>query len=103
MTISVVAGTDPEEREGVVVVELPRHLADLLSLPVAVRELPHRPRACLPRGSGDSGTSWRRLLLLRRHPGASLPPPHRICRNLAAGPAGVAAGSRGQIPGTRII
>jgi uncharacterized RmlC-like cupin family protein len=43
MTIAVVAGTDPEEREGVVVVELPRHLADLLSLPVVVRELPPDP------------------------------------------------------------
>ena len=36
MTIAVVASTDPEETESVVVVELPRHLADLLSLPVAV-------------------------------------------------------------------
>ena len=52
MTIAVVAGRDPEEREGVVVVELPRHLADLLSLPVAVRELPQDPAPRLPRGSG---------------------------------------------------
>jgi uncharacterized RmlC-like cupin family protein len=36
MTIAVAASTDPEETESVVVVELPRHLADLLSLPVAV-------------------------------------------------------------------
>jgi uncharacterized RmlC-like cupin family protein len=40
MTIAVVASTDPEERESVVVVELPRHLADLLSLPVAVASVP---------------------------------------------------------------
>ena len=40
MTIAVVAGTDPEERESVVVVELPRHLADVLSLPVAVESTP---------------------------------------------------------------
>jgi uncharacterized RmlC-like cupin family protein len=38
MSIAVVARTDPEEQESVVVVELPRHLADLLSLPVAVQE-----------------------------------------------------------------
>jgi uncharacterized RmlC-like cupin family protein len=38
MTIAVTASTDPEEREDVVVVELPRHLADVLSFPVAVRE-----------------------------------------------------------------
>ncbi|HEV3382899.1 MAG TPA: cupin domain-containing protein [Trebonia sp.] len=38
MTIAVTASTDPEEREDVVVVELPRHLADVLSLPVAVRK-----------------------------------------------------------------
>lgn len=40
MTISVVASTDPEEGESVVVVELPRHLADLLSLPVSVASTP---------------------------------------------------------------
>lgn len=33
--IAVVARTDPEEQESVVVMELPRHLASLLSLPVA--------------------------------------------------------------------
>jgi uncharacterized RmlC-like cupin family protein len=38
MTIAVVARTDPQEQESVVVVELPRHLADLLSLPIAVQE-----------------------------------------------------------------
>ena len=38
MTIAVVARTDPQEQESVVVLELPRHLADLLSLPVAVQE-----------------------------------------------------------------
>jgi len=38
MSVSVVARTDPEEQESVVVVELPRHLADLLSLPVAIQE-----------------------------------------------------------------
>jgi uncharacterized RmlC-like cupin family protein len=38
MTIAVVARTDPQEQESVVVVELPRHLAELLSLPVAVQE-----------------------------------------------------------------
>jgi uncharacterized RmlC-like cupin family protein len=36
--IAVVARTDPEEQESLVVVDLPRHLADLLSLPVAVQE-----------------------------------------------------------------
>jgi len=38
MTIAVVARTDAQEQESVVVTELPRHLADLLSLPVAVQE-----------------------------------------------------------------
>jgi uncharacterized RmlC-like cupin family protein len=37
-SVSVVARTDPEEQESVVVIELPRHLADLLSLPVAIQE-----------------------------------------------------------------
>jgi uncharacterized RmlC-like cupin family protein len=36
--IAVVARTDPGETGGGVTVELPRHLAGLLSLPVAVRE-----------------------------------------------------------------
>jgi uncharacterized RmlC-like cupin family protein len=36
--IAVVARTDPTETESRVMVELPRHLADLLSLPVAVQE-----------------------------------------------------------------
>lgn len=40
MTISVVASTDPEKRESVVVVELPRHLAGLLSLPVSAASTP---------------------------------------------------------------
>ena len=40
MTVAVVASTDPEEKESVVVVELPRHLADLLSLPVSVASTP---------------------------------------------------------------
>jgi uncharacterized RmlC-like cupin family protein len=35
MSIAVVARTDPAEQGGAVAVELPRHLADLLSLPVA--------------------------------------------------------------------
>jgi len=38
MSIAVVARTDAQEQESVVVMELPRHLADLLSLPVAVQE-----------------------------------------------------------------
>jgi len=38
MSVSVVARTDPQEQESVVIVELPRHLADLLSLPVAIQE-----------------------------------------------------------------
>jgi uncharacterized RmlC-like cupin family protein len=38
MSVSVVARTDPEEQESVVITELPRHLADLLSLPVAIQE-----------------------------------------------------------------
>jgi uncharacterized RmlC-like cupin family protein len=38
MSVSVVARTDPEEQESVVVLELPRHLANLLSLPVAIQE-----------------------------------------------------------------
>jgi uncharacterized RmlC-like cupin family protein len=37
-SVSVVARTDPEEQQSVVVIELPRHLADLLSLPVAIQE-----------------------------------------------------------------
>ena len=36
--IAVVARTDPTDTESRVVVELPRHLADLLSLPIAVQE-----------------------------------------------------------------
>ena len=36
--IAVVARTDPAETESRVVMELPRHLADLLSLPIAVQE-----------------------------------------------------------------
>jgi uncharacterized RmlC-like cupin family protein len=36
--IAVVARTDPTETESRVMVDLPRHLADLLSLPVAVQE-----------------------------------------------------------------
>jgi uncharacterized RmlC-like cupin family protein len=36
--IAVVARTDPSETESRVVVELPRHLADLLNLPIAVQE-----------------------------------------------------------------
>jgi len=36
--IAVVARTDPAGTESRVVVELPRHLADLLNLPVAVQE-----------------------------------------------------------------
>jgi uncharacterized RmlC-like cupin family protein len=38
MSVSVVARTDPQEQESVVVMELPRHLAELLSLPVAIQE-----------------------------------------------------------------
>ena len=38
MAIAVVARTDPTETESRVAVELPRHLADLLSFPVAVQE-----------------------------------------------------------------
>ncbi|HTU76171.1 MAG TPA: cupin domain-containing protein [Trebonia sp.] len=38
MSVSVVARTDPQEQESVVIVELPRHLAHLLSLPVAIQE-----------------------------------------------------------------
>jgi uncharacterized RmlC-like cupin family protein len=37
-SVSVVARTDPEEQESMVIMELPRHLADLLSLPVAIQE-----------------------------------------------------------------
>jgi uncharacterized RmlC-like cupin family protein len=37
-SVSVVARTDPEEEESAVIMELPRHLADLLSLPVAIQE-----------------------------------------------------------------
>ena len=38
MTIAVVARTDPEEQESVVVLGLPPHLAELMSLPVAGQE-----------------------------------------------------------------
>jgi len=41
--IAVVARTDPDEQDNVVVVELPRHLASLLSLPVAVAGYPDNP------------------------------------------------------------
>jgi uncharacterized RmlC-like cupin family protein len=44
MMIAVSATAGPEEREDVVVVGLPRHLADLVSVPVAVRQhAPDRP------------------------------------------------------------
>jgi uncharacterized RmlC-like cupin family protein len=36
--IAVVARTDAQEQESVVVVDLPRHLADLASLPIAAQE-----------------------------------------------------------------
>jgi len=36
--IAVVARSDPTETESRVVVDLPRHLADLLSLPIVVQE-----------------------------------------------------------------
>lgn len=36
--VAVVARTDPDEQQNVVLVDLPRHLADLLSLPVAVQD-----------------------------------------------------------------
>ena len=36
--IAVIARADPSETERVVVVELPRHLAELLSFPIAVQE-----------------------------------------------------------------
>ena len=42
--IAVIARTDPSETERVVVVELPRHLAELLSFPIAVQELQESPR-----------------------------------------------------------
>jgi len=38
MTVAVVARTDPEEQESVVVLGLPPHLSGLLSLPVASQE-----------------------------------------------------------------
>jgi uncharacterized RmlC-like cupin family protein len=38
MSVSVVARAAPDEQESVVIVELPRHLADLLSFPVAIQE-----------------------------------------------------------------
>jgi uncharacterized RmlC-like cupin family protein len=49
--IAVIARTDPPETEGVVVVELPRHLAELLSFPVAVQDLPRTPA---PASRGDA-------------------------------------------------
>ena len=38
MSVSVVARTDPDEQESVAILELPRHLSDLLSLPIAIQE-----------------------------------------------------------------
>jgi uncharacterized RmlC-like cupin family protein len=38
MVIAVVARTDAQEQESVVVVDLPRHLADLAALPVAAQD-----------------------------------------------------------------
>jgi hypothetical protein len=49
--IAVIARTDPSETERVVVVELPRHLAELLSFPIAVQELPRIPA---PASRGDA-------------------------------------------------
>lgn len=40
MAIAVLASNDPDERERVVVVGLPRHLAGLLGLPVVVASNP---------------------------------------------------------------
>ena len=48
-SIAVVARTDPDETESRVTVELPRHLAGLLGLPIAVQDLLRLP-ARLPRG-----------------------------------------------------
>ena len=42
--IAVIARADPSETERVVVVELPRHLAELRSFPIAVQELQESPR-----------------------------------------------------------
>jgi len=63
--IAIVARTDPAEQESVVVVELPRHLASLLSLPVAVQELTG-PAPASPRGAVKPARPRRSL------PGASL-------------------------------
>ena len=75
MTIAVVARTDPAEQESVVVMELPRHLADLLSLPVAVHELPGPPR--LPPAGFVADPARRRWLLLRGRRAQGLLSPNR--------------------------
>ena len=49
--VAVVARTDAAETDNRVVVELPRHLASLLSLPVAVQDLTRKP-ASASRGGG---------------------------------------------------
>lgn len=87
-SIAVVARTAEAEATEPVEIELPRHLAGLLSYPVVLSECPDGmgaaprgttelsppPRTPFARGRGEPGT---RDGLLLRHgtPGASLPPP----------------------------
>jgi uncharacterized RmlC-like cupin family protein len=90
--IAVIARTDPSETERVIVVELPRHLAGLLSFPIAIQELPRIPA---PASRGDAVNPARRRwpLLRRRHSRGLSPPSPPDSLHVAAVPAGVAAGT----------
>ena len=80
------------DQAGAVVIELPRHLADLSSYPVAMRRMNFPLPRSLSRGRGEPGTRGG-FLLRRGTPGASLPLPPGSPR-VGRVPAGVAAGAR---------
>ena len=99
--IAVIARADPSETERVVVVELPRHLAELLSFPIAVQELPRTPA---PASRGDAVNPARRrwFLLRRRHPRGLSPPIPPDSLQCGRGSRWCSSGNRGH-PGATAI
>src|SRR5215468_6431458 len=99
--IAVIAHTDPSEIERVVVVELPRHLAELVSFPIAVQELPPAPA---PASRGDAvNPARRRWCLLRRwHPRGLSPPSSPDSLHCGRGSRWCSSGNRGH-PGVLAI
>ena len=93
--IAVIARTDPSETERVVVVELPRHLAELLSFPIAVQELPRTP-APASRGDAVNQAHRRWFLLRRRHPRGLSPPSPPDSLQCGRGSRCYTSGDRGQ-------